>query len=501
MNVQEMERRFFELKGKFDVGAISEDDFKSEIAKLRFQDKQNRWWMIGAQSGKWYMNDGARWLPGTPPADEPPTPEPPQEPAEPAPATIKLDTPASPEHLADAVVTRSPVPRVKPAPARVSTQRALSSIALTGPLLIVVAALAALIVVLVAWLVIDLAVPSKPVASFFSQMTNRTPAAVKPAAVVVSNPSINTNLFVAQGDKLLTESRVDAAITQYQSAAQAAPTNPAPLTRWSRALGLRGQLRDALAKAQEAVARGAEDVEANAQLCRAQLWNNQIEEALRTCEKATKLDAKNANAHAYLAEAYLHAGRKSDASAQAQLALQLAPTNPDAQRAQAWVLTLQGQKDNAFAAWKQTTVLEPEAYYRYFEYGEALRVYLGNPVEAIPAYQKAVGLYGAYIPAIQRLGMALVEANRPLEAVPHLQRAITLDPNNADTLVYLGLAFGKANQCSQAIPYFNLALQFNPNSSLAQRGQSDCRTNNPPTLPTPEPPGVPAFAPTLVAPK
>ncbi|MBI5304440.1 MAG: tetratricopeptide repeat protein [Chloroflexi bacterium] len=502
MNVQEMERRFFELKGKFDVGAMSEDDFKSEIATLRFQDKQNRWWMIGAQSGKWYMNDGARWLPGTPPVDEPPQPETPKESIESVAISPRMDAPASPEHLTTGLVTRTPAPLVTPPSARAAhLPRALPSLALTGPLLIIVAALAALIVVLIAWLVIDLAVPTKPISSFFAQVTNRTPAAVVPTSATPPAATSNIGMFLAQGDKLLAESRVDAAITQYQTASQLAPTNPAPLTRWSRALAMRGQLREALAKAQEAIARGAEDAEANAQLCRAQLWNNQVEDALRSCEKAIKLDAKSANAHAYLAEAYLHAGRKNDATAQAQLALQLAPTSAEAQRAQAWVLTLQGQKENAFAAWKQTTVLEPDSYFRFFEYGEALRVYLGNPLEAIPAYEKAVGLYGAYIPAIQQLGLALIEADKPLQAVPHLRRAITLDPNDADSYTYLGLAFGKANQCAQGIPYFDLALKLNPNSSLAQRGLADCRAGKTPALPPATPPAIPALVPTLGAPK
>ena len=85
MTVEEMERRFFELKGKLDVGAITEIDFKAEIEKLKFQDKQSRWWMIGAQSGKWYTFDGTRWLPGKPPIEpvEPPAPPPAVEPAPP----------------------------------------------------------------------------------------------------------------------------------------------------------------------------------------------------------------------------------------------------------------------------------------------------------------------------------------------------------------------------------------------------------------------------------
>ena len=71
MIVEDMERHFFELKGRLDVGVVTEEQFKAEVQKLRFQDKQGRWWMLGAQSGKWYAYDGARWIPGQPPTDVP----------------------------------------------------------------------------------------------------------------------------------------------------------------------------------------------------------------------------------------------------------------------------------------------------------------------------------------------------------------------------------------------------------------------------------------------
>ncbi len=67
MTLAQMQARFFELKGKLAVGQISEQDFKHELEKLRFQDPHGRWWMIGAQSGRWYYYDGARWLLGDPP--------------------------------------------------------------------------------------------------------------------------------------------------------------------------------------------------------------------------------------------------------------------------------------------------------------------------------------------------------------------------------------------------------------------------------------------------
>lgn len=72
MTLAQMQARFFELKGKLAVGQIQEEEFKRELEKLRFQDIQGRWWMLGAQSGRWYYYNGARWLLGDPPEPPPP---------------------------------------------------------------------------------------------------------------------------------------------------------------------------------------------------------------------------------------------------------------------------------------------------------------------------------------------------------------------------------------------------------------------------------------------
>jgi tetratricopeptide (TPR) repeat protein len=110
--------------------------------------------------------------------------------------------------------------------------------------------------------------------------------------------------------------------------------------------------------------------------------------------------------------------------------------------------------------------------------------------------QKAVALYGAYIPAISRLGIALLAANKPQEAIAPFQRVLTLDARG-EAYANLGLAFGMTNQCAQAIPYFEQALKLDPNNSIAQRGLTDCKAGKPPTLPPPQPPPVPLIPPTL----
>jgi len=546
MIVEEMERKFFELKGKLDVGVVREDEFKAQVQKLRFQDKQGRWWMLGAQSGKWYVYDGMRWIPGQPPADTTASPdtigaEPqvvtPSAPTSPAPSTAALTSaalppvaPTSPAPSAAAPTSAALPPVVPTPPATTEPRDTLSAepisatreptpaapppspehlvtaprarpalptlppahpLPISGPVLIAGAAFLALLGVIAMWIVLDNVVPGRPISAFFTSLLGAPPATVR-TPTVVAGPNITP--FLTQGDQLLAQSQIDVAITQYQTAAQLAPTNPAPLVRWSRALGFKGLHSDALVKAQQALQRAPDDAEVQAQLCRALAWNGQIDEAVRAGERAVQIDTRNVNARANLAEAYLLARRMVDAQGAANAALQLAPSSAEAHRAQAWVYTIQGQKENALNEWRQTVTLEPNFYFRHFEYGEVLRLYFNAPAEAVAEHEKAVSLYGAYIPAINRLGLALLAANKPQEAIAPLRRALTLD-GRSEAYASLGLAFGMANQCAQAIPYLEEALRLDANNALAQSGLADCRANKPPTLPAASPPQAPLTPP------
>jgi hypothetical protein len=59
---------FEELKKRFQAGDLSRQQFIDEMKKLRLKDAQGRYWMIGAQTGKWYYFDGRDWISSEPPA-------------------------------------------------------------------------------------------------------------------------------------------------------------------------------------------------------------------------------------------------------------------------------------------------------------------------------------------------------------------------------------------------------------------------------------------------
>lgn len=66
---KEVESSFQGLRRRFRAGEISRWEFIDQLKKLRLRDDQGRFWMIGAQTGRWYYFDGREWVQADPPAD------------------------------------------------------------------------------------------------------------------------------------------------------------------------------------------------------------------------------------------------------------------------------------------------------------------------------------------------------------------------------------------------------------------------------------------------
>lgn len=71
MTIRDMETRYRELREKFITGAINREIFEAQVAQLRYQDDQGRYWAIGLQEGFWHVFENGRWRRGKPipPAD------------------------------------------------------------------------------------------------------------------------------------------------------------------------------------------------------------------------------------------------------------------------------------------------------------------------------------------------------------------------------------------------------------------------------------------------
>lgn len=70
MTFTEAEAEFRQLKAQHDAGALAEADFKARLQDLMIQDNEGRWWMIGVETGQWYLHDGEQWVRSEPPPQD-----------------------------------------------------------------------------------------------------------------------------------------------------------------------------------------------------------------------------------------------------------------------------------------------------------------------------------------------------------------------------------------------------------------------------------------------
>jgi hypothetical protein len=67
---KDVESAFQSLRRRFRDKEISRREFIDQLKKLRLRDSQGRFWMIGAQSGRWYFFDGQDWVQSAPPSED-----------------------------------------------------------------------------------------------------------------------------------------------------------------------------------------------------------------------------------------------------------------------------------------------------------------------------------------------------------------------------------------------------------------------------------------------
>jgi len=65
---REAEATFSLLLEKFKGKKISQQEFSDSLKQLRIKDDEGRFWVIGAQSGKWYAFENGEWIEAKPPS-------------------------------------------------------------------------------------------------------------------------------------------------------------------------------------------------------------------------------------------------------------------------------------------------------------------------------------------------------------------------------------------------------------------------------------------------
>ncbi len=64
--ISELEKTYNQLHAQLLGGELSEEEFKTQVERLRFEDDQGRQWKIGWYTGKWYRYEQGQWVQGTP---------------------------------------------------------------------------------------------------------------------------------------------------------------------------------------------------------------------------------------------------------------------------------------------------------------------------------------------------------------------------------------------------------------------------------------------------
>jgi hypothetical protein len=71
MDFAGVEAEFRRLKAQFESGALTEAEFKAQLEELMIEDEQGRWWILGYETGQWYVHDGEKWVQQDPPRATP----------------------------------------------------------------------------------------------------------------------------------------------------------------------------------------------------------------------------------------------------------------------------------------------------------------------------------------------------------------------------------------------------------------------------------------------
>jgi uncharacterized protein YraI len=118
MNFAEAQQRYWELKERYEAGFLRPKQFQAQVEELVVQDEQGRWWMIGVESGKWYVSQEGQWVEAQPPSapveKTAPQAAPPVEP----PAREVIGDETAPPAVEPLLVPRQPPPAAPTRPAQ-----------------------------------------------------------------------------------------------------------------------------------------------------------------------------------------------------------------------------------------------------------------------------------------------------------------------------------------------------------------------------------------------
>ncbi len=513
MTLAQMQARFFELKGKLAVGQLTEPEFKHALEQLRFQDPHGRWWMIGAQSGRWYYYDGARWLLGDPPdpgapgleagAGIPVIPPTSQRTTYTAPqATATIDPVANASQTISAAYSYAPAQPVTPSPnngANVS-YAAPAAQPLTPPPAQPAQPRPSLGATLhhelgkvrmphVEMPHVQMPHLHAPNLHVPPQLVPHTPAQLKkyqPPFILIGAVLIGLALVALLW--LAVDNFIPGKpISNFFGRALGAQTNARPtavrqtpvvqggqnvdnLLRVGDELAAQSQFEPALAQYQAAAKYAPNEADVYTHWARALALTGRIGEAITTAQKATRLDPTSAKAFAELTRALAWAGQTDPAINAGEKAISLDKENATAHAFLAEAYLRAGRTNEAQQSVDTALELDdtnPETH----RVAGWVAILSKRNDDGVGEWNRVIELAPDIFLYQYELGLVFANhLNDPEMAISAFQKAIDLYPPYIPSYIALGRAYLAANQPGPAILQFQKALTLDPKSSDAFLG-------------------------------
>jgi tetratricopeptide (TPR) repeat protein len=236
-------------------------------------------------------------------------------------------------------------------------------------------------------------------------------------------------------------------------------------------------LDDALGRYQQAVARNPGSVEAWFGMAGALGRLRRLDEAIAACERVLAIDPRFVPAMLRRGAMLGLAGRHQEAAPYLEQVLRL-PGLPDGFQVTALLLRgdslrLLGQPAEALAAYDRAINLRPALPDGWVNRGKALRE-LGEVYDALDSFETALRLNPNHLQARNERGILLALLSREDEAEAEIRKVLAADPRHAAALNSLGVVLQRQGRLAEAIESFRASTRFSDDPASARFNVALC---------------------------
>jgi tetratricopeptide (TPR) repeat protein len=265
------------------------------------------------------------------------------------------------------------------------------------------------------------------------------------------------------------------AVAEYKAALQADPSSSYLASALAELYARTGDIRDAVAEAQDVINRDPDNLDARRLLGRIYLRSVGdlqsgapkdteaiLHLAIEQYEQIVRLDPAGIEDHLLLGRLYGLNGETGKAETEFRTAVKLQPTSEDAVTTLALLYNEEGDPRRALDALQsvpeaeRTPRIESVMGYSY----EQIKDYK----HSIEAYRKAVDLDGDDLDAMRGLAQNLLNDNQTDAALEQYKKIAAADPQDAQTLLHMAEIYRRDGQYEKALDTLNKAQVAAPDS-------------------------------------